>query len=1151
MKNFDYLQQIEALRDLYQFCNAAEEMQQTDYDSCGWNCRKALEWIVRAVYKLKNVPVGERDNLYTLSTGKPFTELIADDDKLMMACHYIRKVGNVAVHTGGIKEREAYYTLLNTYTLIGAILLRLGVLKSLAPFDKELIPKKPSPFIAPSSNVPEAPKAFVESVPEENIKAPVKAEMPKDYSEAETRRMFIDLLLSEAGWEVLTRENAPMACKAGIEIYVEGMPNNKEEGYCDYVLYGKDCKPLAVIEAKRTSVEPEKGKHQAELYADCLEKKYGQRPVIYYTNGFRTMIIDGLGYPPRQVMGFHTQDDLELMMSRRGRRKMTDLAIKDQITNRDYQKMAIRSVCDHLNQMHRHGLIVMATGTGKTRVAISLCEVLLRNKWVKNILFLADRTALVRQACDSFTELLPDYTTCILTGAGDEEKGARLMFSTYQTMINYIDAEDKEFSVGRFDLIILDEAHRSIFGKYIAIFDYFDSFLVGLTATPRDEVEKSTFELFHLDGEPNFEYSMAEAVKEGHLVDYVPISRTTQRMREGILYNTLTEEEKEEMDKVWEADTACDLLEDGSPSPKTPRDIEKKELFTFIYNKRTVDVVIQSLMNEGLKIQSGNKIGKSIIFAYDHHHAQMIVERFYELYPQFDPCFCQLVDYSVKYAQDLIRKFKKRDMLPQIAVSVDMLDTGIDVPDILNLVFFKPVYSSIKYIQMIGRGTRLCPGIFDDGSDKKEFYIFDWCENFEYFKENKKGKVAAQGITLAQRLFELKTDIAVVLQHQKYQQEDFTKSLCQQLKDEVYEQICLLNEKQINVRKVWAVVDKWKNKDRWTYVSALDAIEIKQNLAPLMMVEDDKDGKLRFDALMLNIELSYIEPEVAANRSKNKVTKIAQRLQSAASNPDVSKHMDTINAVSDPKFWANPSMDRLEQVRIELREIVRYVLDSKKKDPVYIDISDTLEEKEGEKPAVFTDYRTRILDYLNEHRDHAVIQKIFRLEQLTIDDIKQLEEICWKELGSKEEYEAFVRKGDMLCGDKVAVFIRSIIGVDRKIAKERFSKFLSDNVLNALQEEYINQIIGYVCENGDITPMTIITNDSFEGIDRVFGVNMVSIRDYVNELHDVIVYKTGSGAPIFVNNMWVDDSVSFGKPHPTFEEEDHGLMAADERDPQE
>ena len=1102
MRNFDYLKQIPALSDLYNFCHAAEEMQLSDYDSCGWNCRKALEWTVRAVYKLKHQPVGERDNLYTLSTGKPFTELIADDDKLMMAVHYIRKVGNVAVHQGGITQREAYFCLLNTYNVVGGVLLSLGVLETLAPFSKDLIPAKPQPHVATSDTVPEAPKTFVDAVPEENVKKPVKAEMPEDISEAETRKEFIDLMLREAGWNVVEVENSPMACMAGIEIYVEGMPNNKQEGYCDYVLYGKDCKPLAVVEAKRASVEPEKGKHQAELYADCLEKKYGQRPVIYYTNGFRTMIIDGLGYPPRQVMGFHTLDDLELMISRRGRGKMTDLAIRDEITNRNYQKMAIRSICDHLNLMHRHGLIVMATGTGKTRVAISLCEVLLRNKWVKNILFLADRTALVHQACENFTELLPDYTTCILTGARNEEKGARLMFSTYQTMINYIDAEDKEFSVGRFDLIILDEAHRSIFGKYTAIFDYFDSFLVGLTATPRDEVERSTFELFHLDGEPNFEYSMAEAVKDGYLVDYNPISRTTKRLRNGIEYDSLTEEEKAQLDAAWAYEQAK-ALERGEVKPLTPRDIEKKELFDYIYNKGTVDIVLQDLMKSGLKVENGEKLGKTIIFAYNHDHAQMIVDRFYELYPSFDAKFCQLVDYSVNYSQDIINNFKVRENMPQIAVSVDMLDTGVDVPDILNLVFFKPVYSSIKYIQMVGRGTRLSKEIFADGSDKQEFYIFDWCENFEFFKDNKQGRKPVESMSVTERIFGLEADIIVVLQHERYQH-GFTREYCEQLKDKLAAQVNELNELHASVRREWETVRKYKRPETWGYISAIDALELKKKIAPLIVSEKDDNGGKMLDALMLNIELSKLVPDVVSTRSKNKVIRIAQLLKAKEGMPAVKERMDAIELAMNPNFWKGATIENLEYVRTALRDLIYIILGSKH-EKFFISISDTMEEKESEKPEILTDYRTRIIDYLNEHRDSAVLQKIFRLEKLTVDDIKQLEDICWRELGSKEEYEEYVNKGDLLCGDKVAIFIRSIIGVDRKIAKERFSKFLSDNVLNSLQEEFINQIIGYVCENGDITPMTIITDDSFYGIGDAFGANMLSIKNYVEELHGLVV----------------------------------------------
>jgi type I restriction enzyme R subunit len=313
-----------------------------------------------------------------------------------------------------------------------------------------------------------------------------------------------------------------------------------------------------------------------------------------------------------------------------------------------------------------------------------------------------------------------------------------------------------------------------------------------------------------------------------------------------------------------------------------------------------------------------------------------------------------------------------------------------------------------------------------------------------------------------------------------------------------------LNELHASVRRVWDTVQKYKKPENWAYISPVDALELKQVIAPLVVGEKDDNGSKMFDALMLNIELSKLVSDVSSTRSKNKVTRIAQLLLMKDGLPAVKEHLDTIELASNPNFWKGASLENLEFIRKTLRELVYIILGSKHQ-KFFINISDTLEEKQGvEKPEMDTDYRTRILDYLNEHRDHAAIQKISRLEQLTIDDTKELEKICWQELGTKEEYEAFVNKGDMLCGDKVAVFIRSIIGIDRKIAKERFSKFLSDNVLTALQEEFINQIIGYVCENGDITPMTIVTNESFDGIVGAFGVNMVNIRQYVEELHEVI-----------------------------------------------
>lgn len=1108
MRNFDYLGQIVELSDLYTFCHAAEETKQTDYDNCAGNCRKALEWMVRAIYKMKNVTVGERTSLYELTTGQAYTDLV-NDDRLMMATHYIRKVGNIAVHQGGLKRHEAFFALLNTYNLVGGILLRLGVLKTLAPFDEKLVPKMPEPHIVPKQEVPEPAEAFIHAVPKEHIKKPIKVEQPIDErTEAETRREFIDLLLREARWEVLEKENVVYPTKAGIEIEVQGMPNSKGVGYCDYVLFGKDGKPLAVVEAKRTSVSEEKGKHQAELYADCLEQQYGVRPVIYYTNGFHIKIIDGLGYPPRPVMGFHTLEDLEQMHSQRDRKPLSDLGIRENIAGRYYQKNAIRAVCDHLNDKHRRALIVMATGTGKTRVATALAEVLMRKNWAMRVLFLADRTSLVSQAHERFLECLPEQTLCILKESTDEELSkARLVFSTYQTMINHINAEEKTFSVGYFDLIILDEAHRSIFGKYTSIFDYFDGFLVGLTATPRDEVDRSTYELFHLDsGEPNFTYSQKEAEKDEYLVGYNPISRTTTRLRDGIKYDSLSEEEREQLDKAWEYEKAKKELTTGKPQQKTPRDIEKQELFKFIYNTPTVDQVLQDLMQNGLKIQNGDKIGKSIIFAYDHDHAQLIVDRFHALYPDFDPSFCQLVDYSVNYAQDVIDNFKLRDKLPQIAVSVDMLDTGIDVPDILNLVFFKPVYSRIKYIQMVGRGTRLCPEIFADGTDKKEFYIFDWCENFEFFNDNRNGREPMHALSLTERLFALMLNLAVVLQHQQYQQDDFARSLCQELKGKLLAQVRQLNEQHITVRQNWEVVDRFKKENSWGYVSELDALVIKQKIAPILVQDKEDNGARMFDALMLNIMLAKLLPELDATRSKNKVIKIATKLQGKASIPAVNQRMATIKEVSNPKFWENPSLQRLEEVRKELRDII-YVTLGSKHEKFFINISDTMEEKKGvEKPDLEADYHTRILDYLKDHRDHETIQKIYRLEKLTHADIVELEHICWQELGTKEEYEKYINRGQMICGDKVAAFIRSIVGVDRQLAKQMYSRFLSENVLNALQEEYINQIIGYVCENGDITPETILQDENFADLDwsRVFGEDMKTIREYIDELHDLI-----------------------------------------------
>ena len=583
-------------------------------------------------------------------------------------------------------------------------------------------------------------------------------------SEANTRKLYIDLYLKEAGWDVLDTENVAIAGKAGIEIKVEGMPNAQGIGFCDYVLYGRDGKPLAIVEAKKTSVSPEKGRHQVDLYGECMKAIYGYKPILYYTNGYVTKVIDGI-YPDRTVMAFLTIDELELMMQRRNRGNITDLKISDRITNRPYQKMAITNLCEWLNQKHRRGLLVMATGTGKTRVAISLVDVLSRNNWVKNVLFLADRTSLVNQAKKNFAKLLPNMSICELSGNEEKDYNARLMFCTYQTMINYIDAEDKRFTSGRFDLIIIDEAHRSIFNKYGSIFAYFDSLLVGLTATPKSEVDANTYRIFGCEsGIPNFDYSLEEAVKDKYLVNYKSFSRTTKLLKRGIKYNELTEDEKRQLDEYFV---------DEPPTPDFT--VSEKELFKKIFNKNTCCEILEELMQYGIKTNGGELLGKSIIFAYNHHHAQMIVDCFHELYPEHPANYCQLIDNYVKYADDLILKFENDDEF-RIAVSVDMLDTGIDVPAVVNLVFFKPVKSKIKFVQMIGRGTRLCDNLFGEGKDKTHFIIFDYCGNFEYFDAHPDGTDGMGGRSLSQRLFEVRLDILHELQRIEYQEQEFARS---------------------------------------------------------------------------------------------------------------------------------------------------------------------------------------------------------------------------------------------------------------------------------------------------------------------------------------------------------------------------------------
>ena len=1096
MKNFDYLKELPLFTTLYNRCDQAEMFCKSDPDKSSMGCRRALEWIVDLIYRVQHWEISSRMSLFEKVKDSRFVDFINSRD-LMNKLHYVRSVGNRAAHVGGVSKKDCEYAVLDIYYFVGDVLMLLGFIERYPKFDKSLLPEKGTPVMIPITTNEEATQQQEEAAKEASPKTSsdiLQAHNPNNLSEAETRKIYIDEMLREAGWEVSETDNVIVSGKACIEIEVQGMPNPSGIGYADYVLFDTNGMPLAVIEAKKTSVDTVVGKKQAQLYAKCLKARFGVMPVVYYTNGFETNIIDGLGYPARTIYGFHTREDLQKIIQKRGRHDIVDMLAKEEIVNRDYQIRAVKRVCEHFNTKHRRALLVMATGTGKTRVSIALVEVLLRNNWINNVLFLADRTALVEQAFGKFNTYLPDETKCNLCDPRQENNiDARLLFSSYQTMINFIDTEEKTFSVGRFDLIIIDEAHRSVFGKYGAIFDYFDSLLVGLTATPREEIDRSTYRLLELeDGEPNDFYEYRQAVDDGHLVDFEAYRYDSDILKNGIKYNDRSEDEKKQLDTIFE--------KEGTDE----RDIENNEIFRYIYNTDTIDKVLQELMENGLKVDSGENIGKTIIFAYNHKHAVKIAKRFAVLYPQLGPDYCEVIDYQETQKKYLLSEFEKVDHEPRIAVSVDMLDTGIDVPEILNLVFFKPVHSKIKFEQMKGRGTRLCENLFGPGKNKKKFIIFDFCNNFDFFDENPEGVVASKSKSLTERVFGQKADIAVLLQNNAHS--DFDHRLHEELKKQMWEQVNGLGFERILVRKNSSVIDPFRIENYWEYLKPSDLDNLKKHIAPLLIASGDEMA-MKMDVLFYECEISYLEKLPFPKAIKEKIVQLCYYLKAKKSSiPQVMQQMATIEEVINKDFWEKATLEDMERVRKVLRELLCFAIDINDNETFDVDIEDILSLPRINTPQ--TDnltYKQRVFDYLAEHRDDEVFQKIYNMEQLTLFDVHELERIMWEELGSKEQYDDYVSRERKIYGGSVAALIRSLCGIDRKKAHQKFSEFIRSEQLTSLQEDYLDSIINYICVNGDMERRTL-GQDPYREFNwqLAFGDNRARVGNYVEYLHHVI-----------------------------------------------
>jgi type I restriction enzyme, R subunit len=1050
--------------------------------SC-FHARRALELLVNWAFKLDaSLRTPYDDNLSALIHEPTFRA--AAGHGVFQKARLIKDWGNAAVHSRPIKLQEALGAVRELFHVCYWFARTYARGPRPAPtltFNPEALPKT-SPV--PPQTVEQlrqleaelqalraaaekqAARDAANAVLAEELKA-ARAELAElkkaratepdshDYSEAETRDLYIDLLLKEAGW--------PLDQTRDREFKVTGMPNEEKIGFVDYVLWGDDGKPLGLVEAKRTKKSAEIGQQQAKLYADCLEAQYDQRPVIFYSNGYEHWLWDDASYPPREVQGFYTKSELQLLVQRRtSRRSLAAAPVNNDIVDRYYQIRAIRRIGEAFERdKDRKALVVMATGSGKTRTVIALCDLLMRCNWAKRILFLADRVALVSQAIKAFKKHLPDTKPVNLVT--DKDTDSRVYVSTYPTMMGLIDDTRegaRRFGPGHFDLVIIDEAHRSVYQKYRAIFAYFDSLLVGLTATPKDQVDANTYTLFDLDtGVPTDAYDLDDAIKDGALVPPRAVSVPLKFQREGITYDELSEDEKEQWDETeWD--------EEGA----TPARVEAPAVNKWIFNTDTVDKVLEHLMTRGQKVAGGDRLGKSIIFAKNQTHAEFIAERFDVNYPHYKGNFARVVHCDLPYAQSLIDKFAEQpDQEPHIAISVDMLDTGIDAPAVVNLVFFKLVRSKTKFWQMLGRGTRLSPNLFGPGQHKEFFYIFDYCQNLEFFKENPQVTEGAGSDSLGKRLFKARLQLVGELDANKLKVGD---TVAQTLREDVvgllHTEVAAMNVNNFVVRPKRRLVEQYAQKSAWQRLDDAARGQLANEVAglPAEIEAEDQEAK-RFDLLLLRLQIGVIKPEADFARLREQVKGLASILEEKTSIPAVKQQLELILQIQSDEWWESVTLPMLENARKNLRALIK-LIDKQKRKPIYTDFEDqlgaedTIELPGFTAPDQFERFRAKARAFLREHQDHLTIHKLRTNTPLTASDLAELERMLLTNgVGDAATLQQATAESHGL-----GFFVRSLIGLDREAAKKTFSAFLDEKNFTATQIEFVNLIVNHLTEQG-------------------------------------------------------------------------------------
>ena len=897
-----------------------------------------------------------------------------------------------------------------------------------------------------------------------------------DYSESQTRDLYIDLLLREAGWD-LTDANR--------EVEVDGMPTTSGKGFVDYVLWGDDGLPLALIEAKRTRVSAQAGQQQAVLYADRLEARYGRRPVIFYSNGYEHWLWDDLAYPPRQVQGFFTKTELELLVQRRTTRKaLSSVQISSSIVERYYQHRAIRAICESFDtDRRRKALLVMATGSGKTRTVIALVDVLQRAGWAKRVLFLADRTALVNQAVGAFKAHLPDSAPVNLVT--DKTADGRVFVSTYPSMMNLIDDMTpdgrRRFGAGFFDMIVIDEAHRSVFAKYRGIFDYFDAMLVGLTATPKQEVDRNTYNLFDLQpGVPTDAYTLDEAVKDGFLVPPRPVSVPLRFVRQGIRYDDLTEEEKDEWDALdWGEDT------------DVPDQVDAQAVNKWLFNADTVDKVLAHLMEHGLKVAGGDRLAKTILFAKNQAHADFIAERFDVNYPHLRGQFARVISYKVEYAQTLIDDFSNPGKDPQLAISVDMLDTGIDIPQVGNLVFFKMVRSKTKFWQMLGRGTRLSPDLLAPGVDKKLFYLSDFCGNLEDFSQDLPESEGSLGVGLSARIFAARVELITVIDAVEPGDEDRAggdddaepaslAGVRRSVAGILHRDVASMNTDNFLVRPHRRLVEHYASREAWQALTDEQAVELEATVSRLPTgVPAEEEQAKRFDLIALRLQLGLLQAEPAYARLVEQVRAIAAALEEKTAIPLVNAQMPLIQAMQTDEYWIDITVPMLEVMRRRIRGLVQFI-EAARRNPVYTDFEDEIGEGIDRILPGFDGldrFRSKVEARIAELVQIEAVRKIHDNEPITVDDLSAIEAaLVTAGVGTADEVRAAAEDASGL-----GLFIRSVVGLDRAAAKTAMAETIDLGRLGAVQIQFVNLVVDYLTRRG-VLPAEALYEDPFTGI---------------------------------------------------------------------